>query len=188
MSRFTKLILLGVGAGLTLAASVPGQAQRARRNGDAALIQSAMSAAPPAVSRHATIIQMGANGHMRTVRRGSNGFTCMADNPATPGPDPMCMDANAMAWAMAWMGHRTPPPDTVGLMYMLAGGTDASNTDPYSERPSRGHPWVHTGPHVMVVGSPSLLSSYPSGPRPDTTRPYVMWAGTPYAHLMIPVR
>jgi hypothetical protein len=25
-------------------------------------------------------------------------------------------------------------------------------------------------------------------PTPDTSRPYVMWAGTPYAHLMIPVR
>jgi hypothetical protein len=40
----------------------------------------------------------------------------------------------------------------------------------------------------MVVGAPSLLANYPRGPRPDTTQPYVMWAGTPYAHLMIPVR
>ena len=37
---------------------------------------------------------------MRTLRKGSNGFTCMPDNPVTPGPDPMCMDANADA-----MGH-----------------------------------------------------------------------------------
>jgi hypothetical protein len=43
-------------------------------------------------------------------------------------------------------------------MYMLAGGTDASNVDPYAERPSRGGPWVQTGPHLMVVGSPSLLA------------------------------
>jgi hypothetical protein len=40
----------------------------------------------------------------------------------------------------------------------------------------------------MVVGSDSLLANYPGGARPDTSRPYVMWAGTPYAHLMIPVR
>ena len=32
----------------------------------------------------------------RTLREGSNGFTCMPDNPTTPGPDPMCMDAAAM--------------------------------------------------------------------------------------------
>ena len=89
---------------------------------------------------------------------------------------------------MAWIAHRPPPRDRVGLMYMLAGGSDASNVDPYSERPSRGRPWVHTGPHLMVVGSESLLAGHPSGAQPDTSRPYVMWAGTPYAHLMIPVR
>jgi len=155
---------------------------------DAALIRSAMSAAPAAVARDATIVAANADGTMRTVRAGTNGFTCMADNPASPGPDPMCMDANAAGWAMAWIQHRTPPADSVGLMYMLAGGTDASNTDPYSARPGAGDPWVETGPHVMIVGSPSLLAGYPAGARPDTSRPYVMWAGTPYAHLMVPVR
>ena len=136
MSRITKLVLVGAGVALTLAATSSGDAQRARRagNGDAALIRSAMAAAPPSVARGAAIVAMGPNGTMRTVRRGNNGFTCMADNPATPGPDPMCMDENAMGWAMAWIEHRTPPAGRVGLMYMLAGGTDASNTDPWSEQ------------------------------------------------------
>jgi hypothetical protein len=188
MSRKAMLILFTAGAAFALAGTALSQNRHRAGGGDAALIASAMSAAPPAVSRGATIVAMGANGQMRTMRRGGGGFTCMADNPATPGPDPMCMDANAMAWVMAWIGHRTPPPDTVGLMYMLSGGTDGSNVDPYAERPSRGGSWVQTGPHLMVVGAPSLLIGYPSGPRPDTSRPYVMWAGTPYAHLMIPVR
>jgi hypothetical protein len=190
MTRITKLVLLGTGAALLMAGTAWSQARHGQRRGgnDAALIRSATAAAPPAVARGATVIQMGAGGHMRTLRRGRNGFTCMPDNPATPGPDPMCMDENAAAWVMAWVEHRPPPVDRVGLMYMLSGGTDASNEDPYSERPTRGHPWVQTGPHLMVVGAPSLLASYPRGPRPDTTQPYVMWAGTPYAHLMIPVR
>ena len=72
----------------------------------------------------------------------------MPDDPATPGPDPMCMDANAGAWAMAWL---------------------------------------ETGQHLMVVGSKEVLKGHPSGPGPDTKAPYVMWADTPYAHLMIPV-
>ncbi len=189
MSRITTFILLGAGAALTLAGPAAGQAHHGSPSGgDAALIQSAMSAAPAAVSQGATVVAMGADGQMRTVRPGTNGFTCMADNPATPGPDPMCMDANAMAWVMAWVARTPPPADRVGLMYMLAGGTDASNVDPYSERPTAGAPWVQTGPHVMVVGSQSLLANHPSGPTPDTSQPYVMWAGTPYAHLMIPVR
>ena len=42
--------------------------------------------------------------------------TTMPDNPATPGPDPMCMDKTAMEWAMAWVGHKTPPSGKVGFM------------------------------------------------------------------------
>lgn len=41
----------------------------------------------------------------------------------------------------------------------------------------------------MVVG-PAVkgMEGYPRTPDPDTSRPYVMWYGTPYEHLMIPVR
>src|SRR3712207_7449790 len=42
------------------------------------------------------------------------------DSPATPGPDPMCGDANAMEWAMAWIGKQEPPAGKVGFIYMLA--------------------------------------------------------------------
>jgi hypothetical protein len=150
-------------------------------------VQSAMAAAPESISDKATIVQAGADGAMKTLREGSNGWTCMPDNPVTPGPDPMCMDANAGQWAMAWIGKKTPPANTVGVMYMLAGGTDASNTDPYAQAPTEGNNWVETGPHLMVVGSQDVLKGHPSGPTPDTKAPYVMWAGTPYAHLMIPV-
>jgi hypothetical protein len=185
MSRTATLILITAAAGLLLSGAAASQSRHG--GGDAALIRSALSAAPAAVARGATVVAANRDGSMRTLRRGGNGFTCMADNPATPGPDPMCMDANSVAWAMAWMGHR-PPPAGVGLMYMLAGGTDASNIDPYGERPARGNAWIQTGPHIMVVGSDSLISQYPAGRNPDTSRPYVMFAGTPYAHLMIPVR
>lgn len=188
MPTLNNLALLAAGAALTVAGAALAQNGRGRGGGDAALIRSAMAAAPAAVSRDATIVAMGQGGAMRTLRHGHNGFTCMPDDPRTPGPDAMCMDENGMAWAMAWLGHRPPPDNNVGLMYMLAGGTDASNTDPYAESPGRGRTWVRTGPHVMVVGSESLLRAYPSGPNPDTSRPYVMFAGTPYAHLMIPVR
>ncbi|MFA6218344.1 MAG: hypothetical protein WC692_01035 [Erythrobacter sp.] len=150
-------------------------------------VASAMAAAPAALAADAAIVTMGADGTMQTLREGGNGYTCMPDSPATPGPDPMCMDANALAWAMAWIGHTPPPAETPGFMYMLAGGTDASNTDPYAASPAEGSDWIKTGPHVMIVGSEKALKGYPSDPNPDTAQPYVMWSGTPYAHLMIPV-
>lgn len=156
---------------------------------DHELIASALRAAPPGVGKDATVVVADAQGHMRTLRAGTNGFTCMPDNPQTPGPDPMCMDKNATEWAMAWMAHKPPPAGKVGLMYMLEGGTDASNTDPYATRPTASNHWIKTGAHVMVVGADaSFYDSYPKGADPDTSQPYVMWPGTPYQHLMAPIR
>lgn len=156
---------------------------------DMKMIRSAMQAAPKKVGAGATIVAIDADGKMRTLREGRNGFTCMPDNPATPGPDPMCMDAAALEWAGAWMSHKTPASGKVGFMYMLAGGTDASNTDPYATQPSASNHWVKTGPHVMVVGAdPGFYDMYPKGAAPDTSVPYVMWPGTPYQHLMIPIK
>ena len=161
----------------------------AATSGDQAMIDSAMHAAPMRVAQHAAVVAMDDKGGMRTLREGSNGFTCMPDNPTTPGPDPMCMDAAAMDWAKAWMGHQTPPSGRVGFMYMLAGGTDASNTDPYATAPTAETHWVETGPHVMVVGAdPGFYDQYPKDAQPDTAVPYVMWPGTPYQHLMVPVK
>jgi hypothetical protein len=156
---------------------------------DKKLIGSAMRAAPKKVSGTATIVAMNRAGELRTIRKGTNGFTCMPDNPASPGPDPMCLDKAAMQWAEAWIGHKSPPRGKAGLIYMLSGGTDASNTDPYAAKPSTGNHWVQTGPHIMVVGADAdFYSLYPKAADPDTSVPYVMWAGTPYEHLMIPIR
>jgi len=150
-------------------------------------IASAESAGPASIAHDAAIVSIDAKGAMTTLREGKNGWTCMPDSPTTPGPDPMCMDGNAMKWAGAWMGHKPPPEGSVGLMYMLEGGTDASNTDPYATAPTAGNDWVKTGPHLMVVGAPSLNANYKGEAKPDTGQPYVMWGGTPYAHLMIPI-
>src|ERR1700674_995817 len=156
---------------------------------DKKMIQSAMQAAPKKVSAAATIVAINADGTMRTLREGTNGFTCMPDNPATPGPDPMCMDKAAMEWAGAWMGHKTPASGKIGLMYMLSGGTDASNTDPYATKPSAENHWIKTGAHVMIVGAdPSFYDMYPKSADPDTPVPYVMCGGTPSQDLMIPIK
>ena len=155
---------------------------------DKQVIASAMSAAPPAVAKDATIVAVSADGQMRVVRKGTNGFTCLADNPNSPGPDPMCGDQNAMEWVKAWIEKKEPPTNKVGFLYMLSGGTDASNTDPFAQKPEANNNWVETGPHVMIVGAKGLMEGYPRAAKPDTAQPYVMWANTPYEHLMVPVQ
>jgi hypothetical protein len=173
---------------IALAAGASAQQHAAPAMTDEDMIKSAMSAAPEAVATGAAIVAVEADGKMRTLRQGSNGFTCLPDNPSSPGPDPMCGDANAMEWAQAWIGHKEPPAGKVGFMYMLAGGTDGSNTDPYATGPQAGNNWIETGAHVMIVGAKGMMEGYPRSPLPDTKAPYVMWAGTPYEHLLIPVR
>ncbi|HLF32285.1 MAG TPA: hypothetical protein VI566_14820 [Xanthomonadales bacterium] len=178
-------VFLAVSLALTFAAQA---AETDAAPSDEQLIASAISAAPSAVGSSASIVVMQPDGSMRSLRAGTSPFTCMPDNPATPGPDPMCMDGNAMAWVHAWVAHEIPPAGKVGFMYMLKGGTDASNTDPHATAPSGDNHWIETGPHVMVVGGDaSFYAMYPASEDPDTSSPYVMWANTPYQHLMAPV-
>ena len=172
-----------------LAIPIAAAAAEAPKPTDAELIKSALAAAPAGVAKHATVAAMDAKGEMRTLRAGTNGFTCMPDDPGTPGPDPMCLDKTSLSWVHAILTHSTPEGGKVGLMYMLAGGTDASNTDPYSAKPSKADHWISTGPHLMIAGADAAFyEAYPRGADPDTSAPYVMSAGTPYQHLMVPVK
>ncbi len=168
-------------------AAAPLAAQGAAKPSDDQIIASAMKAAPATITKAATIIAFNEDGTQRTVRKGTNGWTCLPDSPATPGPDPMCADANAMAWIGAWLNHLQPAQGKVGMIYMLEGGTDASNTDPYAAAPAPNNHWVKTGPHLMIVGAATMMAGYPRAAEPDTSAPYVMWADTPYEHLMVPV-
>ena len=122
-----------------------------------------------------------------TLREGSNGWTCFPDVPQQPGVTPMCLDGQWLKWADAWMNKKPTTGVTgVGLAYMLMGGGDASNTDPYAEKPAEGEDWVHSGPHVMIiVPDPKDLDGLPTDP--NSGGPYVMWKGTPYVHIMMPI-
>jgi hypothetical protein len=151
-------------------------------------IANAESAAPPAVSRAATIMDWPAtpDGQATQLRAGSNGWVCFADNTQTPRNDPMCFDPMFQRWADAWMRHQTPNITGLGLAYMLQGGSDASNTDPFKMAPDSGHPWVDSGPHVMiVVPNVAGLAGLPTDPA--SGGPWIMWQNTPYAHVMMPV-
>lgn len=152
-------------------------------------MQNAMSAAPDAVSQNATIMEWGATPEAQPtqLRAGTNGWTCFTDIPGSPGNDPMCVDQNFMAWATAWMGRTKPTITGVGFAYMLQGGSDASNTDPFKMQPDSGQPWVDTGPHVMMV-TPNVASVAGLSTDHRSGGPYIMWQNSPYAHVMLPVK
>lgn len=180
------LAFLTVAVGIASAGPLVAQPKHKVPKTDAELISNAMSAAPKAVAGEATVMAMDDKGQMRVLREGKGPFTCMPDDPKTPGNDPMCLDKTGMEWAKAWMG-KTPPPAAVGFGYMLAGGSDASNDDPYATKPAPGKKWIDTGPHVMVLNPGPMADAYPKSAG-DPKKAYVMWPGTPYQHVMIPVR
>ena len=144
-------------------------------------IARAMSAGPMNVTKAARIIDTDAHGKIVVLREGNNGFTCMPGNLKVVGEPPMCVDAAAMQWYDDAKAHRPKPTNTVpGITYMLAGATQRSDSDPND---STSMP-IEIGPHWMIM--------WPFDPNttglPTTHKPtgaYIMWAGSPYAHLHI---
>jgi len=68
---------------------------------------------------------------------------------------------------------------------MLKGDKGASNTNPHATTPTADNQWVVSGPHIMIL--PTDVSQLDACPT-DWTKggPWVMWKGTPYAHIMVP--
>jgi hypothetical protein len=166
-----------------LATAVAASAATGAEPDKQALLEDALSAAPPAIRAVAKVIDEQGN----VLREGSGVYTC-TPTPATMrpfGPAPMCGDEVWMAFNQAVAAKKPFKTDRVGIAYMLAGET-GSNDDPYATAPTEHNHWVSEGPHVMIiVPDPAQLTGLPTTPQPQGA--YVMFPGTSYAHIMIPV-
>ncbi len=144
-------------------------------------IARAISAGPDGIAKSARIIDTDAEGKTVVLREGGNGFTCMPGNPSVIGEPPMCVDAASLQWFADAKAHKPKPTNTVpGITYMLAGATQRSDSDPTDKT----SPAITVGPHWMIM--------WPFDPKttglPTThkaTGAYIMWAGSPYAHLHV---
>ena len=146
-----------------------------------AKIARAMSAGPTDFARSARIVDTDAQGNMVVLREGSNGFTCMPGNPKVIGEPPKCADAASMQWAADFKAHKPKPTNMVpGITYMLAGATQRSDSDPYDKTSEA----ITVGPHWMIMWPfDPKTTGLPTAHKP--TGAYVMWAGSPYAHLHV---
>jgi hypothetical protein len=144
-------------------------------------IARAMSAGPADVATTARIVDTDAQGEIVVLREGNNGFTCMPGYLKLVGDPPMCVDAASMQWFDDAKAHKPKPTNTVpGITYMLAGATQRSDSDPNDTTSMP----IEVGPHWMIM--------WPFDPKttglPTTHKPtgaYIMWAGSPYAHMHI---
>ena len=179
--RIGKCVLIG---GLILLCNVAfAQANKPApvTESNEARVRRALSAAPADIAKNARVMYMNETGKMTTLREGNNGFTCIVGPRGVVGGDPMCADGPSLQWASDWMAHKPKPTNTTpGVIYMLAGGTDWSATDPWA---TKGTP-IKEPPHWMIMWPfDAKATGLPTNVKMTGT--WIMWAGTPYAHLMI---
>jgi hypothetical protein len=186
---FNRLIVAGPRAGLVIVFGFSAYAQQPPMLSDTDYMRQALAAGPEAVAKNASVARPEHDGTMRTLREGTNDFTCLI-----MGTDRMCADRNAMQFIHAMMSQQ-PPPNQLGIAYMLGGDSGpsgetggASNVDPSATARTPNNHWVITGPHIMIFGPPSKTLGYTEATDPDPTHPYMMWANTPYEHAMVPVK
>lgn len=124
---------------------------------------------------------MGADGTLSILAQGTNHWVCVPGNENQIGNVPMCCDPMGLQWMMDAMAKKPRPTNTApGLIYMLCGATQHSNTDP-ADRTS---PAIPIGPHWMILWPYDAARDG----LPRTVRDagaWVMFDGTPYAYLHI---
>jgi hypothetical protein len=98
----------------------------------------------------------------------------------------MCNRPQWDALIQARQKHEPIDVKEFSISYMLAGEGDAlgvSNVDPYATKPD--NHWVKEGPHLMILmPDPAQLEGLSTDPKDPV---YVMWKGTPYAHIMVKI-
>jgi len=155
---------------------------KAHKMSTAEIIRSATSAGPRSISDNATVMAADDSGKMVKIRAGTNGWTCIPDEPTTPGLDPMCIDKSGMEWVSALIAKKPKPSNTTpGLIYMLQGGSDISATNPFATTTDH---YVSSPAHFMIMW-PYDAKTTGFATTPKKTGSWIMWAGTPYAHLMV---
>jgi hypothetical protein len=174
----------GVAALLVLPwAPLQAQAAGQTKGGETEFIKAAEEGAPARISEKAAIVRMEPKGKVTTLRPGNNGFTC------TLIPDeshaPFCGDRKALQWILAAMSEQPRPPATGGIAYMAKGGLHYETPQgKIVMHPSSQTKTAKEPPHWMLLTPMNpATTGIPSHPNAGGT--YIMFAGTPYAHLMI---
>lgn len=150
----------------------------------AAFIRAAEEGGPAHIAASAAVVRMEPNGAVTPLRPGSNGFTCtiMPDGSNAP----VCLDANGLEWMKAAFSKQPKPTNAApGIGYMAKGGFHFENEkgEIFME-PAAGTKQVSEPPHWMMLWPIDAASSgLPT--KPNSGGSYIMFAGTPYAHLMI---
>ena len=181
----------------TLALAAAGAAFAAEAPPPARQIATAVQAAPEEFRQGATVLGYDATGALKVLREGTNDIVCLADDPARGGVEVDCyarslepfmkrgreLKAQGLSdeertekrWQEAAAGSLKLPTSPATLYVLTGSGIDAASgavTDPYRR-------YV-----VYIPGATSESTGLPSAPVAPGA-PWIMFPGTPGAHIMI---
>jgi hypothetical protein len=152
-------------------------------------VAQALTAGPDWMASVATVEQwpLVDTAQFEILQPGGGSWTCFPDQPASPSNDPLCADDQFLRWLGAWRAHaQSPQLSGMAVAYALKGFQVASETDPLKARPDAGQAWINLPPAVFVAMPDA--AAYRGLP---TTRPaagqWVLWAGTPWAMVVVPM-
>lgn len=173
ITAFSVLLLLAIGA----RAGEPAKTAESKED----KIARALSAAPASIAEQAKVVDRDEQGAEIVLRDGNNGFTCFPGHPGVVGDVTFCANQAALQWEKDFADHkRTPTNNEPGIEYMLRGGIDWSGSDPNA---TSGTP-IKEPPHWMIMWPfDAKTTGLPTAPKQTGT--WIMYAGTPWAHLMI---
>jgi hypothetical protein len=136
---------------------------------------------PEQVTKDATVAEMAADGTLTVLVKGTNEWVCTPGNENKIGDPPMCMNPMGRQWMMDAMQGKPKPTNTApGMIYMLCGATQRSNTNPADKT----SPAIPIGPHWMITWPfDAAANGLPTTVRDKGA--WVMFAGTPYAYLHV---
>ena len=152
---------------------------------DAQYIKMAEAGAAPAIGSKAAIARIDAKGNVTVIRPGTNGFTCVVGVPGDAA-SPFCADKEALTWiTSAAAGLPKPTNSAPGIAYMAQGGNQLQVPGGESVMaPGPNTHMVKEPPHWMLMWNfDAAATGLPTKENPSGV--YIMFAGTPYAHLMI---
>jgi hypothetical protein len=177
-----RIAILGLFIGITaMVAAAQQHPAEPKADTKEVKIARALSASPANIAKAAKVVDRDENAKETVLREGQNGFTCLPGHPWVADDIAYCANADALQWEEDWHAHRKPSNKQPGFEYMLAGGTYRSATDPYA---TSGTPFTE-GPHWIILWPfDPETTGIPTEVKLETGT-WIMWAGTPYSHLMI---
>lgn len=187
----TRFLLLALGSLVATTASAPAQAPPAD-----AQIAGAVQAAPPDQRATATVIGLDAQGKHTTLRKGTGVLVCLADDPREDKFSVACYHKDlepfmARGRELAALGTKGRGPDDLRwkeieagtlpmprdprLTTIVQGSAFDASTGTVADSYTR---WV-----IYTPGATPESTGLPTAPGPGA--PWLMFPGTPGAHIMI---